>query len=255
MFKRQPSLIKWGNVIALFIVVIMNALANSLPLNNQTTGEIAEALNILFTPAGYVFSIWTVIYILLAIWVFKQFFSKPKEEEVYENIGYWFVLSCVFNVAWLLFFHYNFFNLTMAAMGGLLISLIMIYTKIGSFTKENAVHTIPFSLYLGWISVATIVNVGILFTVNDANQLLFSDVFWTNTALVLALGIALAMVLIKQNPVYPLVFVWAFFGIGIERIDEFISITYTAWFAAMVLLILTVVNIARHGFFNRKTYD
>jgi translocator protein len=221
------------NALALVAVLIVNFLSNSLPINGQTAGEISDRLGVMFTPAGYVFSIWSLIYLLLIIWVGAQFFPKTKNNPVYERVGYWFAISCILNIAWLLLFHYEFFNLTLVAMVGLLLSLIVIYLRIEKVTGPSLFRT-PFSVYLGWVSVATIVNVGIVLTVNEVSTFGVAPEVWTALLLVVGAALAIWFMMYNRDLIYPLVFIWAFIGIAVER-SEYPIIVYTAW--AMVALI------------------
>ncbi|RNA66818.1 TspO/MBR family protein [Alteribacter keqinensis] len=236
MNYQQSKILKWTNVFALVIVIVVNVLSNTLPINGQTAGEISDRLNVLFTPAGYVFSIWSVIYLLVIIWVFRQFFARPADEEAYANIGYWFVISCFFNVAWLLLFHYEYFLLTMVAMIGLLISLIIIYRVIMLTPHTTFFMRLPFSVYLGWVSVATIVNVGVVFNSLGFEEGLFlSNVTWTILLLIVALALGIWFTATNRDPFYSFVLVWAFIGIGVERQGEYPAIAVSAWAAAAIL--------------------
>ncbi|WP_236634844.1 TspO/MBR family protein [Alteribacter lacisalsi] len=242
----------WSNIIALAIVITVNILSNTIPINNQTAGEISDRLNVLFTPAGFVFSIWSLIYLLLIIWVFRQFIARPADEEAYANIGWWFVISCFFNVSWLLLFHYEFFLLTMVAMVGLLISLIAIYRMIKKTPHTTFFMRLPFSIYLGWISVATIVNVGVVFnSLGFEEGLILPGEIWTILLIVVALGLGLWFTWYNTDPFYALVLVWAFFGIGVERQAEYPLIAITAWIAAAILAVFALTFFLRP----RKIYS
>ncbi|MBM7095025.1 tryptophan-rich sensory protein [Bacillus sp. H-16] len=241
MNYQQSKILKWTNVFALVIVIVVNVLSNTLPINGQTAGEISDRLNVLFTPAGYVFSIWSVIYLLVIIWVIRQFFARPADEEAYANIGYWFVISCFFNVAWLLLFHYEYFLLTMVAMLGLLISLIIIYRVIMLTPHTTFFMCLPFSVYLGWVSVATIVNVGVVFNSLGFEEGLFlSNVTWTILLLIVALALGIWFTATNRDPFYSFVLVWAFIGIGVERQGEYPAIAVSAWAAAAILSLYLV---------------
>lgn len=245
VFNMNRSL-AFFNAAALIAVLIVNYLSNALPINGQTAGEISDRLNVMFTPAGYVFSIWGLIYLLLVIWVGAQFFPKTKNNPVYEKVGLWFVISCVFNVAWLLLFHYEFFNLTMVAMAALLISLIVIYIRMDG-VKGPSKFRIPFSVYLGWVSVATIVNVGIVLTVNNVSTFGIAPEVWTAILLVVGTALAIWFMTYNNDVIYPMVFIWAFIGIAVER-AEYPIIVYTAW--AMVGLIAALIIVQ---FFKRRS--
>ncbi|MDV2683077.1 TspO/MBR family protein [Alkalihalophilus lindianensis] len=231
------------NTIALVAVLIVNYLSNSLPINGQTAGEISNRLGVLFTPAGYVFSIWGLIYLLLIIWVGAQFIPRTKNNPVYERVGYWFAISSILNIAWLLLFHYEFFNLTLIAMVGLLLSLIVIFLRIEKVTGPSLFRT-PFSVYLGWVSVATIVNVGIVLTVNEVSTFGIAPEVWTALLLVVGAALAIWFMMYNRDLIYPLVFIWAFIGIAAER-SEYPIIVYTAWTMVALIAIVWVVQFIR----------
>ena len=152
-----------ANVLAVVATIGINGLANALPLNGQTTGAISDRFRVYFVPAGYVFSIWGLIYLgLIAFAVFQALPSERSNRRL-ERGGYLFVLSCAANIVWLFLWHYEQFVLTMMAMVILLLSLIAIYLRLGigraQISKvERWLVDVPFSIYLGWVTVATIAN-------------------------------------------------------------------------------------------------
>ncbi|MCX5977186.1 MAG: hypothetical protein NTV33_10275 [Coprothermobacterota bacterium] len=154
---------QWANVIAVLAMIVINILANALPFNGQNTGAISDRFAVFFVPAGYVFSIWGLIYIGLLLFAIYQALPSQRDNPRLVKIGYWFAFSSLANIAWLFLWHYLQFTRTIFAMLALLISLLVIYLRLG-IGKENVpsserwmVQT-PFSIYLGWISVATIAN-------------------------------------------------------------------------------------------------
>lgn len=115
------------------------------------------------TPAPYAFMIWGLIYAFLVGYVIVQLLPAKREHEEIKRIGPWFIISCLFNITWILIWQYLFTTASIFAMLGLLISLIAIYTmtRPNGWSSDNIIRwfvQIPFSIYLGWISVATIVN-------------------------------------------------------------------------------------------------
>ncbi|WNF36742.1 TspO/MBR family protein [Bacillaceae bacterium IKA-2] len=201
------------NLFALIFVIIINYLSNSLPFNQQTTSEIANRLEVLFTPSGYVFSIWGLIYFLLAVWVFRGFSKNRRDLPIYAVATPLFVLSCLLNSFWLFLWHYQYFLLSVVIMVSLLITLIYLY-KVVKKSASSFGDIVPFSVYLGWVSVATIANISYVLVEIDWNRFGLSDVFWTVTLLLIATGLAILFRLRENDAVFPLVFVWAiaFFG-------------------------------------------
>ncbi|WP_051188997.1 TspO/MBR family protein [Halalkalibacillus halophilus] len=230
------------NVFALLIVLFINYLSNSLPLNGQTAGDISDRLNVLFTPAGYVFSIWGIIYFLLIVWMIGQFVSI-NASNVIQTVGPWFIISCLFNVSWLFAFHFEYFSTSLLVMILLLFSLIVIYRKLQKQTTPRA-WQIPFSVYLGWVSVATIVNVGVVFASYGLEFFGTSSIITTIILIFLATSLAVWFTISKKDIIYPLVFIWAFIGIAVERVD-YTSIFYTAWAMVIVLSAFVLTQFAR----------
>ncbi len=232
------------NIAALAAVIFVNYLANALPLNGSTTGELSAKYNVLITPAGYVFSIWGLIYVLLTIWVIIQVLPKNRNEPVYESIGLWFVLNCILNCTWIFVWHHELLGLSWIVMIGLLLSLIMIYTKIQNQDNKSSFVRLPFSVYLGWISVATIVNTAVVLKYSGWNGFGLSSVTWTVIMLIVGTGLAIFFTLLNKDVIYPLVFVWAYIGIGVRHKGEIEVLTYTSFSLAILLLLFIIWRVA-----------
>ncbi len=231
-------------LIATVLVVLVNALANTLPINGQTTGEISNRLDVLFTPAGYVFGIWGVIYFLLFIWTFRQFPSSRRDLPLYGKSTPLYVLSSVLNIAWILLWHYEFFLLTVLVMIGLLLTLIRLYHLIKNI-EHSFGDILPFSVYLGWISVATIANISYYLKYVGWNGFGISDVAWTLIMLVIAALLAIYFHQKNEDRIYPLVFVWAFVGIGVKNAATHPTVSTTSYILSAIILITIIVGMYR----------
>lgn len=239
--KRSMALI-WLNVILAVGTIVMNILANALPLNGQNTGEISDRFNVLFVPAGYVFSIWGLIYIGLIAYVVFQALPAQRSNPRLARVDPLFVVASVANVAWLFFWHYNLFLLTLVAMLTLLASLIGIYLALGMgrsavASGERWAVRVPFSIYLGWVSVATIANITDVLDFVGWNGWGLEPAAWA--ALMLAVGVVLAglVAFTRRDAAYVLVFVWAYIGIALKQSATQL-VALVAWAAAVVLVIL-----------------
>ncbi len=213
MNKRQVL-----NILGLIFALLINYLANALPMNGITTGEISDAIPALFTPAGYVFAIWGIIYLALIGFTVFQALPSQKNNPRLEKIGYWFFLSNLLNGIWVVLWQYGQLTLSVLVMLGLLYSLLMIYTrsKIGIIRAQGVERwtlDIPFGIYLGWISVATIANIAAWGVVSSWNGFGLSPVFWTISVILVGVALAFAMTIRRKEIAYPLVLVWAFAGI------------------------------------------
>ena len=210
------------NIVALVFVLIMNGISEAIPLNGQTSAEISNRLAIFFVPANYVFSIWGVIYTLLIVFIVYQSLPSQRENPYLRKIGYWFALTCVANGTWLVLFHYNQFALSMVAMVILLGALMLIYTRIevGRGQVSNATRwciQIPFSTYLGWITVATVANAAYVLYDAKWNGFGISGEVWAAIMLVVAAAITLIIIVTRRDVAYTAVLLWALVGIVIKQ--------------------------------------
>ena len=238
----------WLNVILFLAVVTVNALANILPINGQTTGDISNRLDVLFTPAGYVFSIWSVIYILLAIWLIRQFPIERRNMSVYTSVAGLFAISCVLNIAWILCWHYNLFGLSVIIMIALLSSLIGIYVRIKQ-NNPQFLDLLPFSVYLAWISVATIANISYFLVYIDWSGWGLSPEIWTIVMMFVATILARIFLFREQDIYFVLVFIWALVGIGVANLQEHVQVSQIAYVLSAILL----YHVIRFIWQNRKT--
>ena len=238
------------NSLGLVAVLVTNYLANALPIAGRTPAEVSDLFPTLFTPAGFTFGIWGLIYLLLLAFVVYQvrFWGKPTPVFM-QKIGWLFALSCVANAAWLPAFHSLQIGLAMFIMLLLLGSLVLIYLRldIGRAVVPRAerwlVH-LPFSVYLGWITVATIANASILLTHLGWNGEPGGAQFWTLLVMAAAVAIALWATFGREDFAYALVILWALFGIYSKRMADFGTVdglVETAAVAGMGLVGIGVV--------------
>ena len=215
------------NLLGFLGMVIVNYLAVALPLNNKTTGELSDQYPNLFVPAGFTFSIWGVIYLLLAIFIVYQLtyaFRKNKQNISFlEKIGILFFVSSLANLIWVFAWHFELVSLSLFLMLILLGSLMAIYLKLqigrsdSSRSEKYLVH-LPFSVYLGWITIATIANATALLVDLGWNRFELSEQFWTVAVIIIGIAISLAILFYRKDIFYCLVVNWALLGILIKRL-------------------------------------
>jgi hypothetical protein len=236
-------------ILSTILVIVVNGLANALPLNGQTTGEISDRFDVYFVPAGYVFSIWGLIYLALIGYSVYQALPAQRENSRLRRTGYLYALSCLANIVWLFLWHYEIFVLTVVAMVALLLLLIAIYLRLGTgltrvSTAETWLVRVPFSIYLGWITVATIANVTSLLDYWNWNGWGISPEAWAVIMLVAGAAIASAVSLTRGDVAYVLVIVWAFVGIAVKHADTPI-VSVTAALMAVVVALTLLVGVPR----------
>jgi hypothetical protein len=213
------------NILAFLGTLAVNALANILPIAGRTTGELSDSYPNLFVPDGLTFSIWGLIYLLLGAFVVYQardlFGSSGRATELVQRVGWLFVLASAANMAWIFAWHHQRVALSLAIMVVLLVSLIVLYLRLGvgsaAGTGRRLLVHLPFSVYLGWITVATVANATALLVSLGWNRFGLSEVFWTVLVVVVAAAITVLMLVMRRDSFYALVVVWAFAGIVIKR--------------------------------------
>lgn len=239
-------------VVTLLITLVVNTLANSLPLNGLTTGEISDRFQVYFVPAGYVFSIWGVIYLGLIAFAIFQALPAQRENPRLRATGWWIALGGLANSAWIFLWHYEQFPLTVIAMLVLLATLILTYLGLGiGRTKVSTAETwavrVPFSIYLGWITVATVANVTSLLDYWNWNGFGIAPEVWMGIMLFAVLVIATLMAFSRRDVAYALVLLWALAGIGVKH-AAVAAVAFPTW----IVFGLVAVTLAA-AFFLRRT--
>ncbi len=236
----------WAVILGVIATIALNALANIIPFNGQTTGAISDRFQVYFVPAGYVFSIWGLIYLGLVAFGIYQALSAQGQNPRLRSIGWLFVLSCVVNIAWIFFWHYEQFPLTLLAMLTLLLLLIVIYLRLGIGRTqvplaEKWCVRLPFSIYLGWITVATIANVTDLLKYLNWSGWGVSPEVWAVIMLIAGAIITSLVILTRGDIAYGLVIVWAFIGIAVKQASTPL-VANTAWVMTILVALLLVVG-------------
>jgi hypothetical protein len=259
MTSSQSSLpLAIANLIGFVIVVVVNALATTIPLGGMNTGQLSDLYPNVFVPAGLTFSIWGIIYILLGIYVvYSLVFSSRKYEPgngFMEKVGILFVITCVANAGWIFSWQYRVLPLSLVCMVVLLVVLILIYNRLNvgrssaGGSEKYMVH-LPISIYLGWISIATIANVTALLVYYKWNRFGIEEQVWA--IIMIAVGILLGLLFLfyRKDIFYTLVIDWAVLGILLKRmaVDRGATqgIIITSIIGLCVLTVGTVVQIAR----------
>ena len=237
-------------VVATLATLVVNTLASTLPLNGKNTGEISDQFQVFFVPAGYVFSIWGLIYLGLIGYTIYQALPKQRDNAILARIAPVYILSAAANILWLFFWHYERFSLTIVFMLALLVSLIKVYLvlgtgRTGSGTAQRWLVRVPFSIYLGWITVATVANATSLFNSwGWGNGLDTAAAVWAAIMLVVATTIAVLMSLRHGDMAYVAVIAWAFAGIAVKHSGTALVAT-TAWVMAAVAAASLIVGVPR----------
>lgn len=243
------------NLTSVIGIIYWNYLAATGFINNQKMGQLSDEINSLFTPAGYAFSIWSVIYLALlvnAVWyVIKAF--KNEEGKILEHLGPWLSFANVASGFWLWFWLNEQFALSVLFMLLILISLLIAIVKL-NMERWDAPATIigfvwwPVCLYSGWITVATVTNISAYLKVNDFNWL-FSEPHWAIILIGISTAIYLYMLWSRYMREFAAVGMWAFIAIAVRHWGEIQSIANAAILATLVLAFFSALQ----GFKYRKS--
>ncbi|MGB4703816.1 MAG: hypothetical protein WBI18_01875 [Candidatus Saccharicenans sp.] len=261
--KKTGDWLAWLNLTGYLAMVVVNYLANALPINNLNTRQLSDKYPNLFVPAGFTFSIWGVIYLLLAIWVFfalKQAITGRQVFPAFRTAGPFFFLTCLANVGWIFAWHYEQLILSLLIMLTLLALLIIIYQRLSQRPYEEIQHDRfparwPFSIYLAWISVATVANTTAVLVGHNWNGFGLSQQFWTVVVLAVVTTLTLIFVLKKKDLWFGLTAIWALFGILYKRLQDTAASDRAVEITAIASLVLMAVAIIKSLINKGKTSD
>ena len=256
MNVKHKSLMLLANLAGFIVMITLNGLANALPINGVTTRELSDAYPNLFVPAGLTFSIWGLIYLLLLAFLIKQMVDvfNNKDTEYLDKIGWWFALSSLANAGWILAWHHRQVFLSVIIMLFLLKCLVSIYHNldIGRSAAGRPVKYLvhlPFSVYLGWITIATIANITAWLVDIGWGRFGLSEEFWTACMIILGAGLTLLVLYTRYDIFFSLVILWAFAGIYIKRtsvgMEAFPVIVTTVLIATAIIAAAIVHQMTR----------
>jgi translocator protein len=254
--KHNPALQKYANIILFILTVIVNSIAGSTSLiGGQNTATISNNNPTLITPAGYVFSIWGIIYILLGAFVVYQALPRERGSDYHRKIGWLFVLSSLINIAWIFVWQFESLILSVVLIFALLLTLIAIYLRldIGKSkikTGERLAVHLPFSVYLGWITIASIADVAVTLTAYNWNGFGISPETWAIVVVAVALVITMLMLGIRKDAAYGLVVIWALVGIGVNHSSNQNVVLLTE--ISSIILVIAVLVVTFFTLLRRK---
>jgi benzodiazapine receptor len=244
LFMSESIAQKTANILAFIFTIIINALAGSTTLiGGKITAEISDANFTLITPAGYTFSIWGIIYVLLGIFVVYQAFPSQKDKGYHEKIGWLFVISSILNIVWLFLWQFEQLIFSVILMFTLLATLIAIYLRLDigkskvQLVDKLTVH-LPFSTYLGWITIASIANVATWLVSINWDGFGINPETWASLIIIVALLLSLIVTVTRKDVAYALVIIWAFAGIASAQTANPNIVTLTQISAIIVFLAL-----------------
>ncbi|MBC7348884.1 MAG: tryptophan-rich sensory protein [Candidatus Aminicenantes bacterium] len=255
--RTEGNGLAWLNLFGFLGMVTVNYLANALPINNLDTGQLSDKYPNLFVPAGFTFSIWGVIYLLLAVFIFfslKQALTGREIFPAFKRLGSLFFLTCLVNAGWIFAWHYEKLILSLLVMLTLLILLILIYQRLDSrpydeIQRDKFPAKLPFSIYLAWISVATVANVTAVLVGLRWNRFGLSEQFWTVLMLAVVLILTVIFIFKKKDYLYALTIIWALLGILYKRNQDTASadraVEIAVLFSIAIIFLVLIIRASR----------
>lgn len=232
------------NGIAFISTIFINYLSNTGIMNGKTIGSISDNIKSLFTPAGYAFSIWGLIYLLLFGFIFYQgrsLFKKNINDDFILKINYWFIISCIANCLWIFSWVYEYTGISCLFIFMLLFSILKIIfnnnLQIEKTSKSRLLFlNLPFVIYGGWVTVASVANVSSFLVKLNWNGFNISPILWTIIMIIIATVINIIVVYKRNMYAFAFVGTWALIAIGVANQTNENSITYVTYFASALLV-------------------
>ena len=224
--------------VTLWIVYALTLLGNVIieagQVGGNTSATVAYGVFTWFTPAGYVFSIWSLIYVALIGWLVAYTREAPLRAKRFTPVSVLFIGSCVLNVLWLALWHFELVAVSFIVILAEWLVLAALYLNVRR-TMKTASGRVPVSIYTAWVTVATLANMAILVTrALDGGIPFFNGLF---TILLTAGVLAFGYVMRKayDDMAFQLVFLWALIGVGV-------NVSGASAFTAAVVFLLCVVG-------------
>ncbi len=249
MLNARVKILKPANIIFYILTIIINSLAGGTTLiGGRLTAAVSDSNPTLVTPAGYVFSIWGIIYILLGAFVVYQALPNRNSRDFTKKIGWLFVLSSIINIVWIFFWQFEYLVVSVVLIFLLLATLIAIYVRLGigksrvGLDDHLAVH-LPFSVYLGWITIASIANVATALVSLNWDGAGISAETWAILVVAVALAITALMLITRKDIAFSLVIIWALVGIAVKQSGNqtIVILTEISAVVVAIMLIATII--------------
>lgn len=228
--------------LAYAVTIVCNSAFEAVQLGGTTVASVSQEVFTWFTPAGYVFSIWLLIYVALAVWLVDYTRRTPDRRRRFGLTSVLFVASCVLNVVWLMLWHFRAIGASFAIILALWVVLAALYLHVRR-RATSIIEWVPLSIYTAWITVATIANMASLITRAAGGGAPFVSGVLTIFIVVAVLAIGYVMKRGYGDMVFPLVFLWAVIGVGVHVLEVSILTAVIIFILAVFGAILTFVNL------------
>jgi hypothetical protein len=242
MKNRLPLI----NLLAYFVLVVVNAIAVRIPFFGKRPGDVSDLFPNLLTPADFTFKIWPVVYVLLGVYALAQAGTLFRKNETLKAevsaIGFWFLISCLLNVSWLLAWQSMHIAWSFALIFALWLVLILIYYRLAMLDQAGWTFTIPFSFYLAWVCISSLANLNVLLLELDFGFFGLSQEYWTATLIGIGIGGTFLMLYLNKDIWFTLVLIWAFFGMYVKNTELSKGDSPVVFMSLLAMIVLFVVG-------------
>lgn len=243
------------NLLVLIVVIWWNYYSNTGNIGGKTVGELSSELENYFTPAGYAFSIWGIIYLALisqAIYILRAAFSPKLDSEFISQMGPYLIIANIFNAGWLWFWLTESTGLSVVVMLGILLCLIILILSLGMNTRSTSpsikwLVRVPISIYAGWITVATVANVSAYLAKSGWSGGPIDAITWTIIMMAVATLVNISIIFLRNLYAFPLVGVWALIAISVRHADSVPSLQGAALICASLIFIAIAIQLIRRS--------
>ena len=264
---QNDKLRQFAVLFSIITMIVMNYLSNVRAFGGKTNAEISDKYHTLITPAGYAFSIWGVIFLGLLAFGVYQGLGSQRTNPRFRAVGWWVVLNALCNAIWSPLFNNERIGIALLVILVMLFSLAIIEQHLlarpnvpfiatnpdatlpesSASPTETWLARIPFSIYFGWLTVATILNVAVYLKSTNFDLLGLNEQTWAIAMLIVGLLVGAIVFNRFRSIAYILVFAWAYRAIAVEQAD-YSSIQIVAGAGVVVATVLVIL-----GLISRKT--
>jgi hypothetical protein len=240
---KSKLFLRWIALVAVFLNIVVNYYSNIRPFNNKTMADVSNENPTLFTPAGYAFSIWGLIYLSLVIYVISSLFPGQKDKDIFDRLSLPLIVISMLSLVWVIIFSYELYALSVLIIAIMLVLSLILFVRANNWVLEHNKDKwlkLPFGLYAGWLTVATIAAVSVWLYHMGWRGGMLSEADWAIILLIVTLIIGIAVSCKTNNFVYPMVISWAAFAIWVARRDDYEMVATVAFAVASVLTLWSI---------------
>ncbi len=241
---KKTSSLRWIVLISVLLNIAVNVLSNYFLINGKTIEEITRHYDNMFTPAGFTFSIWGIIYLSYLAYAFYQLLPSQRANPIYDRLAPGFIMANILGSVWLIVFSYELISLSLLVIITLLITAIILFRKVNEAASPKKCRKsiiIPFSLLFGCISVATLANFSAWLVYMGWAGGEQEQRTWTVMLILIAIAAGVYVSLKYKDWLYPLVVVWACLGIWSVNREFNDSVSKAAIITGGILLVWQIL--------------